>query len=126
MTLSPILVLATLAGLAAPAAAEVVLINAFDIPQDQQDATVAAWQAARDVPARQPGYIDTTLHRAITPDARFALVNVARWESPEAFAAATRVLQATGAFAPPPGVVATPALYTVIRTDAPQAPGCVP
>ena len=37
---------------------------------------------------RQPGYISTRLHRAVSPDARFTYVNVAEWESAEYFQAA--------------------------------------
>ena len=97
--------------------ADVVLINAFEVPQDQRDATVSAWEDARDFLSQQPGYIDTALHAAITPDARFELINIARWESVEAFLDATSAMRASGVFTPPQGTVANPALYTIIRTD---------
>lgn len=35
-----------------------------------------------------PGFRDVRLHRALLPDARFQLVNVAHWDSAEACAAA--------------------------------------
>lgn len=38
----------------------------------------------------QPGYMDTALHQALTPDAEFLFVNVARWRTAEDFLAATR------------------------------------
>ena len=100
-----------------PALADVVLINAFEVPQDQRDAVVAAWEDARDFLSTQPGYIETALHGAITPGARFELVNIARWESLEAFMDATQAMRASGVFKPPQGTVANPALYSVIRTD---------
>ena len=99
------------------AIAEVILINAFEVPSDQQEAVIAAWEDARDFLSTQPGYVDTALHSAVTPDARFELVNIARWESPEAFMAATQAMRASGVFVPPQGTVANPALYTIIRAD---------
>ncbi len=101
----------------APAIADVVLINAFEVPEGQRDATVAAWENARDFLATQPGYISTALHGAMMPDARFELVNVARWESPDAFTAATQAMREAGVAAMPEGVIANPSLYTVIAAD---------
>lgn len=100
-----------------PALAEVTLINTFVVPEGQREATIAAWENARDFLAAQPGYISTALHSAVTPDATFALVNVARWESPDAFRAAVQAMRDAGVFTPPEGVTATPALYTVIAQD---------
>ena len=51
---------------------------------------VAAWENARDHLRSQPGYLDTVLHRAITPDAEFQFVNVARWRTAEDFTAAAQ------------------------------------
>lgn len=111
-------ILAFVIGSAAlPSSAEIVLINTFEVPQGQRAAAVSAWEAARDFLALQPGYISTALHGAVTPNARFELVNVARWESREAFVAATQAMRAAGVFVPPEGVVATPALYSVIAAD---------
>ena len=103
--------------IASPSLAEVVLINAFEVPEAQREAVIAAWEDARAFLVTQPGYIDTALHGSINPNARFELVNIARWESPEAFMAAARAMQASGVFVPPAGTVANPALYSIIRTD---------
>jgi len=103
--------------IAATAKAETVLINVFEVPAEQREATIAAWEEARDFLAEQPGYIDTALHRSLSPDDRFQLVNIAQWESPEAFKAATRAMKDAGVFTAPEGVVPNPALYTVIRSD---------
>ena len=68
----------------------VVLINAFDVPEDAEEATfVEPWRRARDFLVEQPGYLGTQLHCCIGP-ADFRFVNVAFWESPDAFAAALR------------------------------------
>lgn len=64
------------------------LINAFEVPADEADRFIAAWEQARDYLATQPGYVDTALHQAVGPEAEFQFVNIARWRSAEDFAAA--------------------------------------
>lgn len=97
--------------------ADVLLINAFEVPALQRGEVIAAWEDAHAFLAVQLGYIETTLHGAITPDARFELINVARWESTAAFLAVTRAMKASFIFKPLAGTVAHPALYEVIRAD---------
>lgn len=118
MKTSNTLALALVIGLnSVPAVADVVLINVFEVAEGQREATTAAWEIARDFMADQPGYISTALHGAVTPDARFEIINVAKWESPEAFIAAADAMREAGIFQPPEGVFANPALYTVIAAD---------
>ena len=57
------------------------LINAFEVPADEADRFIAAWEKARDYLATQPGYVDTALHQAVGPEAEFQFVNIARWRS---------------------------------------------
>lgn len=102
---------------ALPADAQVTLINVFEVPESALPATIDGWEAARDFLAAEPGYVSTTLHRAIDGEARFQLINVAVWESEAAFAAAARRMAAEGIFPRIEGVVVNPALYTVIRSD---------
>lgn len=66
----------------------VTLINLFEVEPDQDEQFIAGWQAARDQLSRRPGYLDTTLHRAIKPDVDFRFVNVAHCASADAFQAA--------------------------------------
>lgn len=108
----------------APAMAEengpndpVTLINAFEVPADQVDVTVAFWENARDFLKEQPGYISTRLHQALAPDAKFQLINVAIWQSPEAFQAATRKMRETLEMPKGGKMVFHAALYRVIRMD---------
>lgn len=108
----------------APAMAEengpndpVTLINAFEVPADQVDATVVFWENARDFLKEQPGYISTRLHQALAPDAKFQLINVAIWQSPEAFQAATRKMRESLQMPKERETVFHAALYRVIRTD---------
>ena len=54
-----------------------VLINAFEVPGEEAEQFIAAWEQMRDYLATQPGYMDTALHQAVTPGAEFQFVNVA-------------------------------------------------
>ena len=67
----------------------VVLINAFEVPADQDAAFIAGWERAQQFLSSQEGYLSTKLHRSIAPDADFRFVNVAQWRSPQGFQAAT-------------------------------------
>ncbi len=93
----------------------VILINPFEVPQGTDDEQfMRGWERAADYMRRQPGFLGTRLHRALRPDARFRFINVAEWESPDAFQAAVtseefrEVAKGAG-----PGC---PALYEVVRS----------
>lgn len=102
----------------APAPAEpVVLINTFVVPQGKVVEAIRFWERAADFMRTQPGYISTTLHQAILPDARYELINVAQWESAKAFSDASQALREEGGLKPVDGVIPGPSLYTVIRAD---------
>jgi len=94
----------------------VVLINAFEVPGDEAKRFIAAWEKSRDYLQAQPGYVDTALHQAVTPDADFQFVNVARWQSAEAFTAAIRSGGFRESAAGLDGYRTHPALYRVVRT----------
>jgi heme oxygenase (mycobilin-producing) len=74
----------------------VILINAFEVPAQADDRFVEGWERARDFLSTQAGYVSSSLHRSISPDADFRFVNIARWESIEAFQAATSRPEFTG------------------------------
>ncbi len=63
----------------------VILINPFEVPKGREDECLAFWEKAAAYMKRQPGFISTRLHRAISPEARFYFINVAEWESAEHF-----------------------------------------
>jgi heme-degrading monooxygenase HmoA len=88
----------------------VVLINAFEVPADQAEHFIAAWEETREFLRSQPGYIETALHQALTPDADFLFVNIARWETPEAFGAAIGSAGMRAA-----GYKPHPSLYRIVR-----------
>jgi heme-degrading monooxygenase HmoA len=67
----------------------VTLINVFEVPVEQVEMFIAQWRERAALLRTKPGFLDTRLHRALSSQARFQLVNVAHWESREAFQAAT-------------------------------------
>ncbi len=91
----------------------VILINAFEVPAQDDERFLAGWNQARERLAAQRGYLGTRLHRSLGA-ADFRFVNVARWSSPLAFAKAVEQpeFQETTAAMP---FVTHPALYQVIR-----------
>ncbi|MEM7244327.1 MAG: antibiotic biosynthesis monooxygenase family protein [Acidobacteriota bacterium] len=66
----------------------VTLINPFEVPEGQEKEAIADWEAGAEFLRKQPGFISTKLHEAIAPGGKFHLINVAQWESPQAFQAA--------------------------------------
>jgi heme-degrading monooxygenase HmoA len=97
----------------------VTLINAFSVPPEQDEAFVKSWKQVAGVLSAKPGYVDARLHRAIDAQARFRFVNVAHWESQEAYAAAMEAFPS--AIAEVEGVEPNPALYVPVAGD-PQVP----
>ena len=63
----------------------VVLINAFEVPPDSDDAFLDAWEQTRVFLRDQPGYLATRLHRSLSPEADFRFVNIGHYASPQAF-----------------------------------------
>ena len=93
----------------------VVLINPFIVPEGKVQESIAYWEKARDYLKEQPGYISTKLHKSLKPDATFELINVAVWESAEAFMTANQKMRNELNAQPVEGLMADPALYDVIR-----------
>lgn len=92
----------------------VVLINAFEVPEGEDDAFLQGWERARDFLSAQEGYLSTRLHRSISPTADFRFVNVALWQSEQAFRAATARPEFGNAAVPFPFHAS---LYEVVRED---------
>jgi heme oxygenase (mycobilin-producing) len=93
-----------------------VLINVFEVPAEEAEQFIAAWEQVRDYLKSQPGYIDTALHQAVAPDVEFQFVNVAHWRTAEEFLAATQspgFMQSAVGLA---GYPLHPNLYWVVRT----------
>ena len=62
----------------------VTLINVFEVPAGHVEVFITQWRERAALMSSKPGFLDSRLHRALSPKSRFQLVNVARWESPEA------------------------------------------
>jgi hypothetical protein len=58
----------------------VTVINVFEIDSDKLDLFFAEWRKRAEFMAKHPGFRSVKLHRALTPDARFQLVNIAQWD----------------------------------------------
>jgi heme oxygenase (mycobilin-producing) len=96
---------------------DIVLINPFEVPPGDEAAALVYWERAAEHLRRQPGFVDTRLHRAVAPGARFSLVNVATWRSTAAFLAATGDPAFRALVGPEMGRFPHhPGLYEVIRT----------
>lgn len=90
----------------------VTLINVFEIPAEQVETFLADWKERAQIMITMPGFRDLRMHRAMSSDTRFQLVNVAHWDSAEALRAA----QAATANRVPTAnaIVANPGLYQVV------------
>jgi heme-degrading monooxygenase HmoA len=95
----------------------VTLINVFEIGADDVESFLQQWQERAEFLGRQPGFRSLRLHRALNPDARFQLVNVAEWDSAEALHAATAqdvFQQSAQRSVQEFAVAAHPAIYRVV------------
>jgi heme oxygenase (mycobilin-producing) len=94
----------------------VTLINVFEIDSDKLELFFAEWRKRAEFMSKQPGFRSLKLHRALAPDARFQLVNVACWDSADALHAATAqqyFQQSTRRSLHDVEVTAHPAIYRV-------------
>jgi heme-degrading monooxygenase HmoA len=92
----------------------VVLINAFEVPEGEDETFLQGWERTRELLSTQEGYLSTRLRRSLAPDADFRFVNVARWKSEQAFRDATSQPQFRNATVPFPFHAS---LYEVVRED---------
>lgn len=67
----------------------VTLINTFVVPEDREAEFLKNWKKTAEVFSHTSGFIETHLHRNIgVGDLTFKFVNIARWESVEAWRSA--------------------------------------
>jgi heme oxygenase (mycobilin-producing) len=92
----------------------VVLINSFGVPLADAERFITAWRRARDYLAAQPGYVDTALHQALTPDADFQFVNIASWATAQDFMTAIQSAGFRQAAADLAGFASHPSLYKIV------------
>ena len=66
----------------------VTLINVFIVPADKHDEFLSHWTRTTEVFRKKPGFIETHLHRNTgVGNGTFQFVNIAKWESAEAWRA---------------------------------------
>jgi heme oxygenase (mycobilin-producing) len=106
--------------------APVTLINVFEIDVSDVESFVEGWRERAEFVSTQTGFRSFRLHRALSPDSRFQLVNVAEWDSADALRAATaderfqtNVREQMGKF----DVTVQPAVYRVAVEKLGLAPG---
>ncbi len=66
----------------------VTLINSFEVTPGRDEAFHALWERTSRYFTRQPGFRSLRLHRAVSDDAPYRWVNVARWDTEAHFRAA--------------------------------------
>ncbi len=59
----------------------VTLINSFVVPSGREEAFAAVWTETSAYFRAQAGFVSLRMHRALSPDAQYRFVNVARWAS---------------------------------------------
>jgi heme oxygenase (mycobilin-producing) len=92
----------------------VTLINVFEVPTEEVDGFVEGWNRIAEVLRHKDGFRDTVLHEAVSGEARFQFINIAHWDSAEAFRTAMADAGFQQASAGRAGkVAANPALYRV-------------
>ena len=94
---------------------KVILINTFTVPVGAMEEAIDMWEKARDFLKYQPGYLSTKLHRSLTANARYQLINVAEWKNAETFKAATKLMREEANLPRIKGLSSSPFLYKVIR-----------
>jgi heme-degrading monooxygenase HmoA len=106
--------------------APVVLINAFTVPVDESERFLDRWRDNARAMSGRPGFRRARMHRARHDDAELRFVNVAEWDSEDAwreaqvspeFRAALQRMLAD----PELHVTARPAIYDVV-VDVPADP----
>jgi heme oxygenase (mycobilin-producing) len=70
-------------------AGAVTFINVFEVPVEQIDTFIAHWRELAKIMSTAPGFRNARLHRALSSQTRFQIINVANWGSLQAWEAAT-------------------------------------
>ena len=57
----------------------ITFVNVFEIEPQQLDSFLVGWRERAEFMSHQPGFRSFRLHRALSPESRFQLINVAEW-----------------------------------------------
>lgn len=93
----------------------VVLINTFVVPAAFEDGFLQWWRLARLALSSQPGFVSARLHRSLDAKERYRFVNIAEWESPEAYHSALSRIWTAVPKPSIPGFEWHPMLYEVVE-----------
>ena len=66
----------------------ITIVNPIEVPAGREAEALEIWDRYAAYFKNQPGYVGTRLHRSMDPKAKFHFVNIAEWESMDAFVAA--------------------------------------
>src|SRR5215471_13403758 len=75
---------------------EIVLIDAFVVPDESKAEFLETSRAIQDVLKRLPGFIEGFLHEKRAEDGRYDIVTTAVWEDEKAFEKACHADEASG------------------------------
>ena len=103
----------------------VTIINPFEVPEDGHEEAIELWDRAASLLAKQAGYIDGRLHKAVDSTTRFQLVTVAEWESVTHFLEALNSEEMQELDRTMSEFPHSPGLYEGSGTGRPRAPDSV-
>ena len=66
-------------------AGTVTFFNVFEIPREDLETFKVGWRRLAAIMASAPGFRGAQLHEAISGETRFQLINVAHWDSEQAW-----------------------------------------
>lgn len=92
----------------------VTLMRVFSFPESERERAIEGWKQAWEFLKHEPGCLPTELHGSIVPDAKYQLVNVAKWESIETQTSAMTRMREGGAFPKIEGLETSQAFNEVI------------
>lgn len=93
----------------------IVLINTFVVPTHMEDAFLQWWRLSRMFFSAQPGFVSAKLHRSLDQKERYRFINVAEWESSDAYGQALSSMWSAVPRPTIPGLEWHPALYEVVE-----------
>jgi heme-degrading monooxygenase HmoA len=67
-----------------------IVVVAYEVTHEDSKRFLDSWEKAIAFLKKQPGFVSTALHQAISANPDFRFVNVSHWESDDAFRAATQ------------------------------------
>ena len=95
---------------------QLTAIVAYEVAHEDRKRFLDSWEKANEFLKKQPGFISTALHEAVSANPDFRFVNISSWESDDAFRKATlsqEFREVNGRLAPFPVHASA---YEVVRT----------